>query len=147
MVEKAPICSRGGARHGAAPKLDESEVFKVFKDHKDMACNFGAYERKGRSDQPDASAIVLLFDFIMALLCLCPSGDFGTTIVKKCYMRLCVENPRMNGTPYNNGIWAGLRQERCTTLFFIMFTSWIAKKIDSDSVCPFSLRLRQRSFC
>ena len=109
---------RGGSKHKPAPLVDESRIAVVLGKHKDLVADMKQYENVGRSQNPNGPGLMLLFDFLSDLIALSPSALLPPAATKMALMTLLVNNPKMNSTPYNSGVWVGARLERITTLMY-----------------------------
>ena len=106
----------GGARRGKPPEVEESVMKGIVTLHIALIIAMGIYESKSTPDQPCGKGILHLHDLIAALVEACPGGEIGSPIIRKCLLSLVFDQPKLNTTIYNNGVWAGLRTERMITL-------------------------------
>jgi hypothetical protein len=103
---------RGGAYRTQAPDVDEGLVLKAMGKFICFVGDLGDYENKSRSDQPDGSGLVHLKPLLDELLLISETAQIAPGVLRKCFLKLVFERPDLNATVYNNGVWAGLRQER-----------------------------------
>ena len=110
--------ARGGSKRGRVDSIDELAILACLLRHLAVVADMGLYEGKGRSDQPDGVGILILEPMLSELLTLCPAADFGASALKKVCLKLVFQHAALNNTVYNNGVWAGLRNERFVTIFY-----------------------------
>ena len=117
QMEKSKM-SRGGAYRVAPPAVSAPDIYNVFKDHLAWVSDFGIYEGLSRNTQPDGAGLARLEMFLTALLKLAPCGEIAPGVIKKGFEQIVFEHPKLNTSAYHNGVWAGSRQERLTTVLY-----------------------------
>ena len=113
MLSKLALSSsKGGARHKPAPVVDPLILAALFGKYKASICDFGIYEHISVNQAVKGNGLVAHYDFLKAMLTLCPSGDMPGTSAKTALLTVICQAPDMNTTIYNTAVWAGMRCER-----------------------------------
>ena len=107
--------SWGGSRRSAPPSsIDEGPLLDAFGRHASLISNMGSYESRSVSDQPCGKGILALAGLVRDIIKISPACLLPIPLIRKALSRLVFQQPTINGTIYNNGLWSNLRQERIT---------------------------------
>lgn len=113
MLSKLALPSKkGGARHKPAPIVDPHVLAAVFGKFKSSIADFGIYEHVSVNQACKGNGLVAHYDFLKAMLTLCPSGDMPGNSARTALLTVICNAPEMNSTIYNSAVWAGMRCER-----------------------------------
>lgn len=109
--------ARGGSRHIAVKGMDLGVLTGILGRHRDLIMDLGRYERRARQDGVDGIGLVKLAPLLSELLDVAPNGRLHPGSIRAACLDLAIKNPGLNGTAYNNGVFAGMRQERLGVVF------------------------------
>ena len=109
---------RGGCRHKSAPHVEDSQLLSALGKHKDLVADLKTYERLGRNQAPSGQGLMEIFDLLWDIVLIAPECVLPPGPTKTALTALLLNSPRLNVSPYNSGVWVGLKLERLTTVLY-----------------------------
>ncbi|CAJ1433808.1 unnamed protein product [Effrenium voratum] len=108
----ALVAGKGGARHFSKPRVDADILFKILSNHSDLLSDLGPYENVSRTQACNPNGLVHVLGLVRALVQAEKSCEIHQSNLRAALTRAYQQNPAVNRTKFNGGVWVGMKVER-----------------------------------
>ena len=116
----ALVAGKGGARHFSKPRVDADILFKILSNHSDLLSDLGPYENVSRTQACNPSGLLHVLGLVRALVQAEKSCEIHQSNLRAALTRAYQQDPALNKTKFNGGVWVGMKVERLGVILFHM---------------------------
>lgn len=103
---------KGGYRHTAKPHVDVGLLLEALKKHESLLKNFGPYSAISGNQAVDPKGLIHCLGLLQDLVKLSPTAEIHSSPLRQALLKMLEENPGLNDSRFNGGIWVNLKSER-----------------------------------
>lgn len=112
------MSGKGGARHAPKPLVDTMVLMQVLQQHDDILRDLGAYNTTSKNQSVEPKEIMHCFALLQDSVKLSSTAEVHTQPLRQALLKCVQEDPSLNDTKWNCGVWANLKCERVGVLLF-----------------------------